>query len=49
MLFWKSEASFSFEKNLTRLNEAFKEELEDAGQTLWAAQKVNHLLEGNSE
>jgi predicted ATPase len=39
-LFWKSEASFSFEKYLTRLNEAFKE-LEDAGQALWEAQKGN--------
>ena len=29
-LFWKSEASFSFEKYVTRLNEAYKE-LEDAG------------------
>ncbi len=44
-LFWKSEASFSFEKYLTRLNEAFKE-LKDAGQPLWEAQKVNHLLKG---
>ena len=44
-LFWKSEASFSFEKYLTRLNEAFKE-LEDAGQALWEAQKVTHLLKG---
>ena len=44
-LFWKSEASFSFEKYLTRLNEAFKE-LEDAGQALWETQKVNHLLKG---
>ena len=33
-IFWKSAASFSFEKYLTRLNEAFKE-LEDAGQALW--------------
>ena len=45
MLFWKSEASFSFEKYLTRLSEAFKE-LEDAGQPLWETQKVNHLLKG---
>ena len=44
-LFWKSEASFSFEKYLTRLNEVFKE-LEDAGQALWEAQKVTHLLKG---
>ena len=44
-LFWKSEASFSFEKYLTRLNEAFKE-LEDAGQALWETQKVTHLLKG---
>lgn len=44
-LFWKSEASFSFEKYLTRLSEAFKE-LEDAGQPLFEAQKVNHLLKG---
>ena len=44
-LFWKSEASFSFEKYLMRLNEAFKE-LEDAGQPLWEAQKENHLLRG---
>jgi hypothetical protein len=45
MLFWKSEASFSFEKYLTLLNEAFKE-LEDAGQSLWETQKVTHLLKG---
>lgn len=44
-LFWKSEASFSFEKYLTRLSEAFKE-LEDADQPLYEAQKVNHLLKG---
>ena len=44
-LFWKSEASFSFEKYLTRLNKAFKE-LEDAGQPLWETQKVTHLLKG---
>jgi hypothetical protein len=44
-LFWKSEASFLFEKYLTRLNEAFKE-LEDAGQALWETQKVIHLLKG---
>jgi hypothetical protein len=42
-LFWKSEASFPFEKYLTRMNEAFKE-LEDAGQPLYPAQKVNWLL-----
>jgi hypothetical protein len=42
-LFWKSEASFSFEKLLTRMNEAFKE-LEDAGQPLYPAQKVKWLL-----
>jgi hypothetical protein len=44
-LLWKSEASFPFEKYLTRLNKAFKE-LEDAGQPLWEAQKVTHLLKG---
>jgi hypothetical protein len=44
-LFWKSEASFSFEKFLTRMNEAFKE-LEDAGQPLFETQKVNWLLRG---
>jgi hypothetical protein len=44
-LFWKSEASFSFEKFLTRMNEAFKE-LEDAGQPLYPAQKVQWLLRG---
>ena len=38
-LFWKNEASFSFEKFLTRMSEAFKE-LEDAGQPLYEAQKV---------
>ncbi len=32
-LFWKSEASFPFEKYLTRMNEAFKE-LADAGQPM---------------
>jgi hypothetical protein len=42
-LFWKSEASFSFEKFLTRMNEAFKE-LEDAGQPLYETQKVQQLL-----
>jgi hypothetical protein len=42
-LFWKNEASFSFEKFLTRMSEAFKE-LEDAGQPLYEAQKVQHLL-----
>ena len=41
ILFWKSEASFLFEKYLTRLNEAFKE-LEDAGQAL----SETHLLKG---
>jgi hypothetical protein len=44
-LFWKSEASFSFEKFLTRMNEAFKE-LEDAGQPLYPSQKVQWLLRG---
>jgi hypothetical protein len=39
-LFWKNEASFSFEKFLTRMSEAFKE-LEDAGHE---AQKVQQLL-----
>ena len=42
-LFWKSEASFPFEKYLTRMNEAFQE-LEDAGQPLYPAQKVTWLL-----
>lgn len=42
-LFWKSEASFSFEKFLTRMNEAFRE-LQDAGQPLYEAQKVQQLL-----
>jgi hypothetical protein len=42
-LFWKSEASFPFEKYLTRMNEAFKE-LEDAGQPLYPQQKVQWLL-----
>jgi hypothetical protein len=42
-LFWKNEASFSFEKILTRISEAFKE-LEDAGQPLYKAQKVQQLL-----
>ena len=42
-LFWKNEASFSFEKFLTRMSEAFKE-LEDAGQPLYEAQKVQQLL-----
>jgi hypothetical protein len=31
--------------HFTPLNEAFKE-LEDAGQALWEAQKVTHLLKG---
>lgn len=44
-LFWKNEASFSFEKFLTRMNEAFKE-LEDAGQPLYPQQKVQWLLRG---
>ena len=44
-LFWKSEASFPFEKFLTRMNEAFME-LEEAGQPLYPAQKVNWLLKG---
>jgi hypothetical protein len=44
-LFWKSEALFSFEIYLTRLNKAFKE-LEDAGQPLWETQKVTHLQKG---
>lgn len=38
-LFWKSEASFPFEKFLTRMNEAFKE-LEDAGKSLYPQQQV---------
>lgn len=42
-LFWKSEASFPFEKYLTRMNEAFKE-LEDAGQPMYVQQKVQLLL-----
>jgi hypothetical protein len=45
MLFWKSEASFTFEKFLTRMNEAFKE-LEDAGQPLFETQKAKWLLRG---
>jgi len=44
-LFWRSEASFPFEKFLTRMNEAFKE-LEDAGQPLYPSQKVQWLLCG---
>jgi hypothetical protein len=44
-LFWKNEAAFPFEKFLTRMNEAFKE-LDDAGQPLYPAQKVNWLLRG---
>ena len=42
-LFWKSEASFPFEKYLTRMNEAFKE-LDDAGQPMYIQQKVQLLL-----
>lgn len=42
-LFWKSEASFPFEKYLTRMNEAFKE-LDDAGQPMYVQQKVQLLL-----
>jgi hypothetical protein len=42
-LFWKSEASFPFEKYLTRMNEAFKE-LADAGQPMYVQQKVQTLL-----
>ena len=42
-LFWKSEASFPFEKYLTRMNEAFKE-LEDANQPMYVQQKVQFLL-----
>ena len=42
-LFWKSEASFPFEKYLTRMNEAFKE-LADAGQLIYVQQKVQTLL-----
>jgi hypothetical protein len=45
-LFWKTEASYPFEKYLTRMNEAFKE-LEDAGQPLYPAQKVSWLLRTN--
>jgi hypothetical protein len=44
-LFWKSEASFHFEKYLTRLNEAFME-MEEVEQPLYPAQKVNWLLMG---
>jgi hypothetical protein len=44
-LFWKSEASFPFEKFLTRLNEAFME-LEEANVPLYETQKVNYLLKG---
>ncbi len=44
-LFWKSEASFTFEKFLTRMNEPFKE-LEDAEQPLFETQRVNWLLRG---
>jgi hypothetical protein len=42
-LFWKSEASFPFEKYLTRMNESFKE-LDDAGQPMYVQQKVQLLL-----
>ena len=42
-LFWKSEASFLFEKFLTRMNEAFKE-LEDAGQPLYPSQSSSGYL-----
>jgi hypothetical protein len=42
-LFWKSEASFPFEKYLTRMNEAFRE-LADAGQPMYVQQKVQLLL-----
>jgi hypothetical protein len=42
-LFWKSEASFPFEKYLTGMNEAFKE-LADAGQPMYMQQKVQLLL-----
>ena len=42
-LFWRNEASFSFEKFLTRMNEAFKE-LEDAQKPLFEQQKVQYLL-----
>ena len=42
-LFWKNEASFPFEKYLTRMNEAFKE-LDDAGQPMYVQQKVQLLL-----
>ena len=42
-LFWKSEASFPFERYLTRMNEAFKE-LEDADQPMYVQQKVQFLL-----
>ena len=44
-LFWKSEASFPFEKFLTKLNEAFME-LEEANVPLYESQKVNYLLKG---
>ena len=44
-LFWKSEASFPFEKFLTKLNEAFME-LDEANVPLYESQKVNYLLKG---
>lgn len=44
-LFWKSEASFSFEKFPTCMKKAFKK-LEDAGQPLYPSQKVQWLLRG---
>jgi hypothetical protein len=44
-LFWKSEASFPFEKFLTKLNEAFME-LDEANVPLYESQKVNYLLRG---
>ncbi len=45
VLFWKNEASFPFEKLLTRMNEALKE-LEDTGQLLYPQQQVQWLLCG---
>ncbi len=44
-LFWKSDASFSFKKFVTQMNETFKE-LEDAGQPLYPSQNVQWLLCG---
>ena len=44
-LYWKNESAYPFEKFLTRMNEAFKE-LEDAGQPLYPAQKVQWLTRG---